>query len=241
MTNWTEVGAAPHGSVLRDKNGNVPSHCPTCKRTSTFIWRDAATSSYHREFGYITVDEPHVYGGHNFGRVIFRMFACVVCLHPGVLKTHANNSDLEGTTEWFWPTGIYTADLPIDTPADLRAEFEEAEKCAAAAAWRGAAALLRSTLEKTLKANGYTERNLFENIELARKDGLITATRARSAHDIVRTLGNDVLHDAWREVGREEVLSSALFVQRILEDFYFNRSSAEAALTENKRPFERRT
>jgi hypothetical protein len=67
--------------------------------------------------------------------------------------------------------------------------------------------LLRSTLEKTLKANGYTKGNLKEKIEAAAADGVITAPRERRAHSEVRVLGNDVLHDEYRPVSARRSLS----------------------------------
>jgi hypothetical protein len=51
-------------------------------------------------------------------------------------------------------------------------------------AWRGAAALLRSTLEKTLIAKGYErdgESNLYRKIEAAGADGVITSGRRQRA------------------------------------------------------------
>ena len=46
-------------------------------------------------------------------------------------------------------------------------EYREAELCTSVGAWRGASALLRSALEKTLKANGYTGGSLFDKINWA--------------------------------------------------------------------------
>ena len=103
---------------------------------------------------------------------------------------------------------------------------------------RGALALLRSALEKTLTANGYDDGrgdNLFKRIDRAAEDGVITSARQKRAHDQIRTLGNDVLHEDWREVEPAEVLSAHHYTQRLIEDFYDDRESVEAILRDKNR------
>lgn len=102
-------------------------------------------------------------------------------------------------------------------------------------AWRASAAMLRSTLEKTLKANGYNERNLYQKIEAAGVDGVITSARRQRAQDLIRTLGNDVLHDDWRKVDAEEVQAAYRYVSRIVEDFYDDRETVESVLLQKGR------
>jgi len=135
----------------------------------------------------------------------------------------------------FYPFPIETHPLPQDVPEEIEKEFREAELCSAFNANRAAAALFRSALEKTLKANGYVKqgnqlRDLQSKIDEAGKDGVITEARRNRAHDDIRTLGNDVLHDDWREVTNEEVDAAHLYTQRIIEDFYDNRQEVENVL-----------
>jgi hypothetical protein len=94
---------------------------------------------------------------------------------------------------------------------------------------------LRSTLEKTLRSNGYIKGNLADRIDEAAADGAITAARSQRAHDNIRVLGNDVLHDEWREVTEDEYDDAHRYAQRILEDFYDDRPSVEALLISKKR------
>jgi len=49
-----------------------------------------------------------------------------------------------------------------------------------------------------------TPTTLAERIDKAAADGAITAARSRRAHENIRVLGNDVLHDEWREVTEAE-------------------------------------
>jgi hypothetical protein len=51
----------------------------------------------------------------------------------------------------------------------------------------------------------------------------------------VRVLGNDVLHDEWREVTPEDAEKAHHYVQRILEDFYDDRSTVESELRSKNR------
>lgn len=135
----------------------------------------------------------------------------------------------------FWPTVTVHARVPTDVPVDINAELREAEQCIGVGALRGAAALLRSTLEKVLKANGYGQATLLSKIEEASKDGVLTEARMNRANDLVRVLGNDVLHEQWREVKMEEVSSAHHYVVRVLEDFYDDRPTVEALLIQKGR------
>ena len=58
----------------------------------------------------------------------------------------------------------------------------------------------------------------------------MTEVRRKRAQDEIRVLGNDVLHDEWREVTREEFDLAHHYTQRILEDFYDDRPTVESAL-----------
>jgi hypothetical protein len=122
-------------------------------------------------------------------------------------------------------------------PDDIRAEFDEAELCASVQAWRSASAMLRSVLEKTLKANGYdgARDNLATRIDQAVADGILTEARSKRAHANIRVLGNDILHDQWRAVAADEFGDAHLYAQRILEDFYDDRPTVEEILVSKNR------
>lgn len=216
-------------------NGNVRADCPDCGVPSTFEYHDSYGGT--GEYGSITVNSQHRYRGQNFTRIIHKFLKCTVCGRPGVAKLHVNNTVREGSMESFWPPSITVASLPDNAPEQIEKEVREAESCMSVEAWRGAAALLRSALEKTLIENGYDERNLYQKIEAAGADGTITSARRQRAQDLVRTLGNDVLHEEWREVTKQEVEDAHRYVARIIEDFYDDRTTVEAVLTEKGRNF----
>ena len=142
--------------------------------------------------------------------------------------------------EEFYPHVIEEFELPDDVPEEIEKEFREAEVCAGIGANRAAAALFRSALEKTLKLNGYVKqgnrlKDLYAKIDEASSDHVITDPLRRRAHDEVRTLGNDVLHDEWRIVTDDEVALAHRYTQRIIEAFYDTRDEVEKILKAKNR------
>jgi hypothetical protein len=97
-------------------------------------------------------------------------------------------------------------------------------------AWWAASAMLRSTLEKLLRANGYTNGSLANRIDEAAGDHIITEARKQRAHDEIRVLGNDILHEDWRPVSYDEYELAHHYVQRIAEDLYDDRPTVEKSL-----------
>jgi hypothetical protein len=88
--------------------------------------------------------------------------------------------------------------------------------------------MFRSALEKTLTAAGYKpnpKTKLFQQIEAAAADGTITEASKRRAHEEVRVLGNDVLHDEWKKVSEEDAALARDYTQRVIEDFHDHRES----------------
>src|SRR6266511_326972 len=215
------------GSTLRE-TGTVSAYCPECGANSNFEHRQSIE----------TGQRPYNFGkARDFRGVKYGLNQCTGCRRGGLSKYLADGSDNWQTSTLmdFYPFPIETHPLPQDVPEEIEKEFREAELCSAFNANRAAAALFRSALEKTLKANGYLKqgyqmRDLQSKIDEAGKDGVITEARRNRAHDDIRTLGNDVLHDDWREVTNEEVDAAHLYTQRIIEDFYDNRQEVENVL-----------
>jgi hypothetical protein len=138
----------------------------------------------------------------------------------------------------FYPEARVRQVLPKDVPPGITREFREGEKCVEAGCYRAAAALFRSVLDKTLRANGYKLKKgtpLEQQIDLAAQDGVITASRRKRAHDEIRTLGNDVLHEEWREVTPSEVKTAKEYAAYLLHDFYDDRVTVLALLRDKKR------
>jgi hypothetical protein len=214
------------------KNYSVSAYCPNCQVLTSFDQKHAAV-----------IGGGYVYNGKTYQRVLYVFSQCARCGRGGLATVPDDGNAETAVLENFFPISIDAAPLPHAVPADIQTEFREAERCASFGANRAASALFRSVLEKTLKANGYARSNdpslkdLQKRIDAAAADGVITDARRKRAHDDIRSLGNNVLHDDWREVTDDEVENSHRYTQRILEDLYDDRPTVEALLVaKNKLP-----
>lgn len=209
--------------------GSVRARCPGCKGAlSTFEWRDA-----HEPFGAVSVRHKH----RSWGDLAldYRLFRCAGCGRGG-LGVVAHPEQYPGPYRElysFHPEVRERLALPKGVPEGIANEFREGETCLDAGAFRAAAGMFRSVLDKTLRANGYKEKKgttLEQQIDMAADDGAITQARRRRAHDEIRVLGNDVLHDEWHAIEVQDVEAARHYAQRILEDFYDDRPSVLALL-----------
>lgn len=134
---------------------------------------------------------------------------------------------------WFYIESGERHQLPNNTPDIIKSEFQEAESCLEAKCYRAAAAMFRSTLEKVFEANGYKTdelKSLYARINKASEEGIITEARKLRAHNEVRVLGNDVLHEPWKKFVEDDVVLAHKYTQRIIEDFYDMRDTVELRL-----------
>jgi len=216
--------------------GNIIASCHGCNgSTSTFeylykgnelgVVKDKAADKYGRGFQKVDLQ--------------FRLFRCAGCGMGGLgciemSKERASYPNEILSLKWFMPESKKRLSLPKDTPEGIRNEFREGERCFEEDCLRAAAGMFRSVLDKTLRANGYKKPkiNLAQQIDDASKDGVITESRKRRAHDEIRVLGNDVLHDEWHPIPAEDVEAARHYCQRILEDFYDDRDSVLKLLRE---------
>jgi hypothetical protein len=207
-------------------NGNMRARCPDCDGAITTVVSKSATGAY----GSVYRPWHHQFEGQNCTQANYVLLRCAGCGRGGLAILHGNQGGNQAYDESFYPACLDSAPLPKGVPTGVEAEYREAELCASAGAWRAGSALLRSALEKTLVENGYVKGSLKDRIDDAAKEGVITAARRQRAHDEVRVLGNDVLHDEWRKVSEDEYELAHHYVQRILEDLYDHRGEVEATL-----------
>jgi hypothetical protein len=226
------VNCACMASASLRNTGTVAATCPTCGTASSFEYKDSEA-----EFGFIAQDAGIRVGGRDYIRIIYQLVRCAYCGRGALATIAANRSILGGALLAFDPKTTTRAPLPASVPEGIELEFREAELCMSIEAHRGASALFRSALEKALTDSGYDDSvgKLFKKIEAAAKDGVITDARRKKAHDEVRVLGNDVVHEEWRDISLEDVRSAHHYTQRVLEDLYDDRPSVEAILKANGR------
>jgi hypothetical protein len=217
---------------LSKANYAVSAHCPECEAITSFDPKQTAVVQSHTQ---------HMYQGKPYLRVLYVFSQCSRCTRGALATVLDNGQTATAVLENFFPVSVERAHLPPGVPEAIRSEFREAELCAAFGAKRAASALFRSALEKALKVNGYTKgndsslRDLEKRIDAAAADGVITDARRKKAHEDVRSLGNDVLHDEWRQVTDDEVAAARHYTQRMLEDFYDDRATVEGILVAKKR------
>jgi hypothetical protein len=214
-------------------NGSVRANCPDCGGAVTSY----EFTSNHGELGSVVRARVRQSQQGRPVHVYYHLHRCASCGRGGLATVEVVDGDayVNGALDEFYPRTIDALQIPDNVPTGVRSEFNEAELCASIGAWRAASALLRSTLEKTLRANGYGKGSLADRIDEAATDGTITAARSKRAHEDIRVLGNDVLHDEWREVTEDEFDGAHHYAQRILEDFYDDRLTVEALLIEKGR------
>ena len=226
-------------AILNETEGSIVAHCPGCRGgKSTFEWKVEG-----HELGVVTkiISGEGKFGAASYS-MDYRLFRCAGCgmgawgaiAYKAYDKYPGSYNDLVA----FFPESKQRLMLPKDVPKGIQNEFREAEKCCENDCYRAGAGLFRSVLDKTLRSNGYNtkqENNLYKQIEAAANDGVITQARKRKAHDDIRVLGNDVLHDDWHEISPQDVEAARHYCQRILEDFYDDRESVLSLLREANR------
>ncbi len=211
-------------AAINDK-GNIKARCPGCDGAlSTFEWRTEKSP-----FGAVT--QKIVDRLWDDCLLDYRLFRCAGCGRGGLGTVVYGAGPYPGQyrdLREFRPEVKDRLPLPKGVPEGIAKEFREGEKCRDTGCIRAAAGMFRSVLDKTLRANGYKKDkgiSLAQQIDEAASDGIITEARKRRAHDEIRVLGNDVLHDDWQEVPADDVEAARHYSQRILEDFYDDRES----------------
>ncbi len=194
----------------------VRARCPDCNGAiTTFEFAGANGGN-----GSLIQEAQHNYDSQQFTRTLYYLGKCAGCGRGGLAKIHDYGRIQDGALEWFFPMSIESLEVPAKTYKPVRREFKEAELCASVGARRAGAAMLRSTLEKVLRDHGYTERHLTVNIKNAGEDGVITLVLKRQISEVVKVLGDEVLHKSWREVTEDEFALAHEYTQNILKNFY---------------------
>ena len=219
-----------------NEHGNVSAKCPGCSGAiSVFVWK--TNNGQHGAIENLIEDRSW-----RDAQISYRLFKCSGC-NRGSLGTVLYGGDYKYPGLYrrlinFRPESGNRLSLPHGVPHGIKKEFEEGEMCIETGCIRAAAGMFRSVLDKTLRANGYKLKdgtNLEQQIDMAAKDGVITEPRRKKAHEDIRVLGNDVLHDEWQEIPIESVQLAQHYCQRILEDFYDDRKSVLDLLRTAKR------
>ncbi len=158
--------------------------CPFCGAFAHFLWRE-------------------VYWSASGGR-------------RQALTTEAVCSRCNGVTVWLlgsksilWPRDTGNAPLPnVDMPDDIKRDYLEARSICNASP-RGAAALLRLSIQRLCKHLGETGKNTSTDISNLVKKGL--PVQIQQALDIVRVTGNYAVHPGEMQLDDNQQAVSSLF------------------------------
>lgn len=215
------------------KPKSVVGMCHNCQERTTFEFTYQGNELSHMEVDH---EDPFVYSG--FKRVIYQFCRCAVCGAGGLVIFEETNGR-QGELLEFYPIDYSILPIPQYVPKGIVSEFREAEKCAGIGAYRAGAAMLRSVLEKTLKDHNYTKWTLTDNLKDAGIDEIIPTPLKQRASQIVKVLGDDVMHKEWREVTKDEFESAQNYIQRILEAFYDYPEEVKKVLKQKGRIIEK--
>jgi hypothetical protein len=127
---------------------SVSAYCPSCEVVTHF-----------KAFSQVLVTGAHPFAGSTYARVLYSTLQCSNCNRAALATVPDNGNIATAMLESFFPISGEAATLPAGVPPEIKAEFREAESCAAFGANRAASARFRSVLEKTLKLNGYIKGN----------------------------------------------------------------------------------
>jgi len=116
--------------------------------------------------------------------------------------------------------------LSWDVPEPLRREFEEAQACFGAKAYKATVVMVRRVLEGACRENDVQERTLVKSLGKLKADGLIDAIIAEWA-DALRLLGNEGAHYTGKQVPRDDAEDALAFAEALLDHIYVLRKRFE--------------
>lgn len=225
------------------ENSEMRAYCPECKSICTFHSRNPDQGGNHYSSFSVNFSAEEILSagkdenGYPYNRVIYHAYKCGGCGRGGMSASYISTKNSKKLKE-FYPSAITHELLPGTLPEEIKKEYKEAEICFGNRCNRAASAMIRSTLEKILKANGYKEENAngFDNMWLttkikeATKDGVLTSARGERAKNDIKVLGDEVVHRDWREVTDEEVKNALQYALWIIRDLYDDRATTEEIL-----------
>jgi hypothetical protein len=156
--------------------------CPFCDVYSNFSWHVLKIQGHNEASG-------------------VRYAFCSHCQKPTVW--------FDANQQMIWPQDVSAAPLPNpDMPADIQKDYAEARGICAISV-RGAAALLRLSIQKLCKHLGESGNNINGDIGNLVKKGL--PIQIQQALDIVRVTGNNAVHPGEMQLQEDPKTVTLLF------------------------------
>jgi hypothetical protein len=184
--------------------------CPHCDRTALATVHGIAIWDGWDKIADDSISDPTEY-------------ALVQCSQCSQVSVQARQ-DFGGGFYEDSPSVVYPAprELNWNIPLSLRGDFEEAQVCFTAKAYKATAVMVRRVLEGTCKENSVKERNLAESLKKLEEIGLIDPTIAQWAKEL-RLLGNEGAHYTSKPVSRADAEDALSFAEALLDHIYVLR------------------
>lgn len=129
---------------------------------------------------------------------------------------------------------VYPHPLPQPTdpnvPDEIRADLDEAKKCFAVSAWRGAAVMARRAMQSAAIEKGAAKKQLVKQVAELADQGKITLDLKEWA-DVVRWVGNDAAHPGGQPVTREDAEEVLMLAEQFLHVLYVAPAMAKKLRT----------
>lgn len=134
-----------------------------------------------------------------------------------------------GAVMGIYPPGSFELDSNIQIGQEIRDDFKEAGLCLAAGCYKASMVMSRRVLQRCLKEQGCTQRNLIEAIDYAIKENILRKPFHKVATEI-RQYGNLGAHpddEQLANASQENAKQILDFVRLLIHDFYEVPAAAE--------------
>ena len=138
-------------------------------------------------------------------------------------------SEDQGIIRWIYPPASFDIDPSIQIDQEIRDDFRESGLCLAAGCYKASMVMSRRVLQRCLKEQGCTQRQLVDAIDYAVKEGILRKPFHKIATEI-RQYGNLGAHpddEQLANVNEKNAKQVLDFVRLLIHDFYEVPAAAE--------------